>query len=56
MTPEQTLTALANIINLGILASVAWLFFFDWVEDRYIEPWKERLRQRAKTGHDTNEH
>lgn len=46
MTPEQKLIALANIINLGILAAVAWMFLCDWIEYRYIDPWIERLRQR----------
>lgn len=48
MTPEQKFAALANIINLGILASVAWLYFCDWIEDRFIGPWKQRIIARAQ--------
>jgi hypothetical protein len=45
MTPDQKLAALANIINLGILAMVALEMLFDWIEVRFVDPWKERIRR-----------
>ena len=34
-TPEQIFCAVANIINLGILGTVAWLEFCGWLEQKY---------------------
>jgi len=47
VTPEQKLYALSSIISLGMLAIAAWIFLLDWVEDRFIVPWKERIRRKC---------
>ena len=46
LTPEQVACAFANLVNLTILAILAWMLFCDWIEDRLIDPWKERLRKQ----------
>jgi len=50
ITHEQRalIYALCNIINLGIIASLGCILLCDWIEDRFIEPWKERIRRRAE--------
>jgi hypothetical protein len=45
MTPEQKIAAVANIINLIILAVLALTILTDWIEDRFVEPRRERLRR-----------
>lgn len=45
ITPEQFVYAIANIINLSILCVLAWTIFCDWIEDRFIASWKERMRR-----------
>lgn len=50
-TPEQRAAfyALCNIINLGILAVIGWTMLCDWIECRYIDPWKEQIRREGNT-------
>ncbi len=50
MTPEQKLYALSSIISLAFLAIIAWQLLFDWIEDRFIGPWKERIRREMEDG------
>lgn len=45
MTPEQQLTAIANVIMIGIVAMLGWTMFCDWIDKRYIKPWIERIRK-----------
>lgn len=49
MTPEQKFYAIINILQLGALAALLWCWavdeLFDWIDRRYIEPWKERIRR-----------
>ncbi len=48
MTPDQKFHALSSIISLAFLAIIAWSLLFDWIEDRFIEPWKERIRREME--------
>lgn len=51
MTPEQKLYAIINLVTLGIVVCLvgSWLTdrIFDWIERRWIEPWKARIIARG---------
>lgn len=49
MTPEQKAWVIINILQIAALAALLWWWavdeLFDWIERRYIEPWKECIRR-----------
>lgn len=49
MTPEQQLAMLANIINFGIAATVAWVLFCDHVVEPFLKRLEERIRRKYES-------
>ena len=56
MTPEQKFYAIINLVTIGIILMLLWLWLvdvvFDWIERRFVEPYKELLRRLDRSIHD----